>query len=59
MEQRRAEYGDANSLFLSDSGNIGVSPFASTPRNEQPTIDIRSLLAASGVGNHEFDRGLR
>ena len=59
IEQLRAEYGDANSLFLSDGDNIGASLFASASQNDQPTIDVLNALnlAASGVGNHEFDQG--
>ncbi|WP_104177873.1 ExeM/NucH family extracellular endonuclease [Cryobacterium sp. Y50] len=59
VEQLRAEYGDANSLFLSDGDNIGASLFASASQNDQPTIDVLNALglAASGVGNHEFDQG--
>ncbi|TFB75848.1 ExeM/NucH family extracellular endonuclease [Cryobacterium glaciale] len=59
VEQLRAEYGDANSLFLSDGDNIGASLFASASQNDQPTLDVLNALdlAASGVGNHEFDQG--
>ncbi|TFD87858.1 ExeM/NucH family extracellular endonuclease [Cryobacterium serini] len=59
VEQLRAEYGDANSLFLSDGDNIGASLFASASQNDRPTIDVLNALglAASGVGNHEFDQG--
>ncbi|SEM85249.1 ExeM/NucH family extracellular endonuclease [Cryobacterium luteum] len=59
VEQLRAEYGDANSLFLSDGDNIGASLFASASQNDQPTIEVLNALdlAASGVGNHEFDQG--
>ena len=59
VEQLRAEYGDANSLFLSDGDNIGASLFASASQSDTPTIDVLNALdlAASGVGNHEFDQG--
>ena len=59
VEQLRAEYGAANSLFLSDGDNIGASLFASASQQDQPTIDVLNALdlAASGVGNHEFDQG--
>ncbi|TFD72774.1 ExeM/NucH family extracellular endonuclease [Cryobacterium sp. Hb1] len=59
VEQLRAEYGDANSLFLSNGDNIGASLFASASQNDRPTIDVLNALdlAASGVGNHEFDQG--
>ncbi|WP_104081645.1 ExeM/NucH family extracellular endonuclease [Cryobacterium sp. Y11] len=59
VEQLRAEYGDANSLFLSNGDNIGASLFASASQQDRPTIDVLNALdlAASGVGNHEFDQG--
>lgn len=59
VEQLRAAYGDANSLFLSAGDNIGATLFASASANEQPTIDVLNALqvSASSVGNHEFDRG--
>ncbi|WP_105035996.1 5'-nucleotidase C-terminal domain-containing protein [Cryobacterium aureum] len=59
VETLRAEYGDANSLFLSDGDNIGASLFASASQQDQPTLDVLNALdlAASGVGNHEFDQG--
>jgi len=59
IEQLKAEYGDTNSVFLSDGDNIGASLFASSSQNDKPTIDILNALglAASGVGNHEFDQG--
>jgi 5'-nucleotidase len=59
VEQLKAEYGDANSLFLSSGDNIGASLFASASQKDQPTIDVLNALglAASSVGNHEFDQG--
>ena len=59
IEQLRAAYGDANSLFLSAGDNIGATLFASASADEQPTIDVLNALqvSASSVGNHEFDRG--
>lgn len=59
IEQLRAEYGDDNSLFLSNGDNIGASVFASSEFGDQPTIDVLDALglAASGTGNHEFDKG--
>lgn len=46
-------------LFLSAGDNIGASLFASSVAKDQPTIDVLNALglAASAVGNHEFDRG--
>ncbi|TFC90122.1 ExeM/NucH family extracellular endonuclease [Cryobacterium sp. TMT3-29-2] len=59
IEQLRAEYGDAASLFLSDGDNIGASLFASASQQDKPTIDVLNALElkASAVGNHEFDQG--
>ncbi|MFJ4038526.1 ExeM/NucH family extracellular endonuclease [Microbacterium sp. NPDC090007] len=59
VEQLRAEYGDANSLFLSNGDNIGASVFASSYFKDEPTIDVLNALelAASAAGNHEFDQG--
>ncbi|MBC7723593.1 MAG: 5'-nucleotidase C-terminal domain-containing protein, partial [Burkholderiaceae bacterium] len=59
VEQLRAQYGDGNTLFLSDGDNIGASVFASSSQLDKPTIDVLNVLelAASGVGNHEFDLG--
>ncbi len=59
VEQLRAEYGDANSLFLSNGDNIGASVFASSYFKDEPTIDVLNALdlAASATGNHEFDQG--
>lgn len=59
IEQLRAEYGDDNSLFVSNGDNIGASLFASSEFGDKPTIDVLNALelAASAVGNHEFDKG--
>ncbi|MGC0369872.1 ExeM/NucH family extracellular endonuclease [Microbacterium sp. SLBN-111] len=59
IEQLRAEYGDDNTLFLSNGDNIGASVFASSEFGDQPTLDVLDALelAASGTGNHEFDKG--
>jgi len=59
LERLRAQYGDAASLFLSAGDNIGASLFASSIQQDQPTIDVLNALelAASAVGNHEFDTG--
>jgi len=60
IEQLRADKGDDRSLFLSNGDNIGASLFASANADDAPTIDVLNALelAASGVGNHEFDRGI-
>ncbi|MGC3994965.1 MAG: 5'-nucleotidase C-terminal domain-containing protein [Propionicimonas sp.] len=59
IEKSRAQYGDANTLLLSAGDNIGASLFASATQDDQPTIDVLNALdlAASAVGNHEFDQG--
>ncbi|WZH35292.1 MAG: ExeM/NucH family extracellular endonuclease [Microbacterium enclense] len=59
IEQLRAQKGDSRSLFLSNGDNIGASLFASANADDAPTIDVLNALelAASGVGNHEFDKG--
>jgi len=60
IEQLRAEYGEANTLFLSDGDNIGASLFASSYFKDEPTLEVLNALGlkASAVGNHEFDKGI-
>lgn len=60
IEQLRAQYGEDNTLFLSDGDNIGASLFASAYFDDEPTLEVLNALdlAASAVGNHEFDKGL-
>ncbi len=61
VEQQRAEAEQAGgaAVLLSAGDNIGASLFASAVAEDQPTIDVLNALdlAASAVGNHEFDRG--
>ncbi|MFF1528766.1 ExeM/NucH family extracellular endonuclease [Cellulomonas sp. NPDC058312] len=61
VEQQRAqaEAEGGAAVFLSAGDNIGASLFASAVADDQPTIDVLNALdlAASAVGNHEFDRG--
>ncbi|WP_454299470.1 ExeM/NucH family extracellular endonuclease [Salana multivorans] len=61
IEQQRAEIAadGGSSVFLSAGDNIGASLFASALAKDQPTIDVLNALdlAASAVGNHEFDLG--
>jgi 5'-nucleotidase len=59
IEQQREQAGEDNTLFLSAGDNIGASLFASSIQQDEPTIDVLNAaeLAASAVGNHEFDRG--
>ncbi|WP_050761793.1 ExeM/NucH family extracellular endonuclease [Beutenbergia cavernae] len=59
-EQRAAaEAAGGSAVFLSAGDNIGASLFASSVQQDQPTIDVLNALelAASAVGNHEFDAG--
>jgi len=58
VEQQRAA-ADGPVAFVSAGDNIGASLFASAVQNDQPTIDVLNALdlAASAVGNHEFDKG--
>ncbi len=59
VEQLRAAGGEDNTLFLSNGDNIGASLFASAYFDDEPTIEVLNTLelAASAVGNHEFDKG--
>ncbi|MET1017458.1 MAG: ExeM/NucH family extracellular endonuclease, partial [Leifsonia flava] len=59
VESLRAQFDEGQSLFLSAGDNIGASLFASSSLLDQPTIDVLNALslAASAVGNHEFDQG--
>lgn len=59
IESLKAQFGEGQSLFLSAGDNIGASVFASSSLQDQPTIDVLNALglAASAVGNHEFDQG--
>nr|WP_230684734.1 5'-nucleotidase C-terminal domain-containing protein [Cellulomonas sp. JZ18] len=61
VEQQRAaaEAAGGAAAFLSAGDNIGASLFASSVQQDQPTIDVLNALdlAASAVGNHEFDGG--
>ena len=60
IETLRAEAGPGSSLLLSAGDNVGATLFASSFTDDQPTIDVLNALglAASAVGNHEFDRGI-
>lgn len=46
-------------LFVSSGDNIGGSTFNSALLNDEPTLEVLNAmgLAASAVGNHEFDKG--
>ncbi|WP_129338771.1 ExeM/NucH family extracellular endonuclease [Cellulomonas endophytica] len=59
-EQRAAaEAAGGAAVLLSAGDNIGASLFASSVAQDQPTLDVLDALglAASAVGNHEFDQG--
>ncbi|WP_010542348.1 bifunctional metallophosphatase/5'-nucleotidase [Dietzia alimentaria] len=60
IEKLRAEAGQGSSLLLSAGDNVGATLFASSFSDDRPTIDVLNAvgLAASAVGNHEFDRGV-
>ncbi|RWR20066.1 ExeM/NucH family extracellular endonuclease [Microbacterium enclense] len=60
IEQLRADYGDDNTLFVSNGDNIGASLFASSLFADEPTIEVLNALelAVSAAGNHEFDQGV-
>ena len=59
VKQLRAE--KKNSLVLSAGDNIGASPLPSALFHDEPTIEFLNDigLAASAVGNHEFDEGYK
>ncbi|MHA3685201.1 bifunctional metallophosphatase/5'-nucleotidase [Leucobacter sp. HY1908] len=48
-----------NTVLVAAGDNIGASTFTSAIAQDEPTIDalLAAGLAASAVGNHEFDRG--
>ncbi|MEV1285583.1 bifunctional UDP-sugar hydrolase/5'-nucleotidase [Micromonospora sp. NPDC049679] len=58
IDQLRAA--NPNTAFVSAGDNIGASTFISAIDGDNPTIDALNAggLAASAVGNHEFDKGL-
>ncbi|WP_199523885.1 ExeM/NucH family extracellular endonuclease [Micromonospora craterilacus] len=58
VNQLRAQ--NPNTAFVSGGDNIGASTFISAIDDDNPTIDALNQmgLAASAVGNHEFDKGI-
>ncbi|WP_231934881.1 ExeM/NucH family extracellular endonuclease [Micromonospora viridifaciens] len=56
--QLRAQ--NPNTAFISAGDNIGASTFISAIDGDTPTIDALNAMgvAASAVGNHEFDKGI-
>lgn len=59
IQNERAALGSDSTLLLSAGDNVGASLFVSSIQDDQPTIDYLNALdlAATAVGNHEFDRG--
>lgn len=59
VETAKARLGEGSTLFLSAGDNIGATPFTSASQRDEPTIEYLDALqlAASAVGNHEFDQG--
>jgi 5'-nucleotidase len=58
VNQLRAQ--NPNTAFVSAGDNIGASTFISAIDGDTPTIDALNQMgvAASAVGNHEFDKGI-
>ncbi|MFE3227060.1 bifunctional metallophosphatase/5'-nucleotidase [Nocardia sp. NPDC059228] len=58
LARLKAAYPD--SAILSAGDNIGASPLVSSLFHDEPTIDFLNSVgvAASAVGNHEFDHGV-
>ena len=58
VDQLRAT--NPNTLFVSGGDNIGASTFISAIDADNPTLDVLNEIgvAASTVGNHEFDKGI-
>ena len=56
----RLRVGAPNTVVLSAGDNVGASPAVSALFHDEPTVDLLDGLgvAASVVGNHEFDEGL-
>ena len=59
IETERQAAGESNTLLLAAGDLIGATLFSSAVAKDQPTIDVLNALclAASSVGNHEFDQG--
>lgn len=59
LDRLRAAYPD--SAVLSAGDNIGASPLVSSLFHDEPTVTVLNGLgvAASAVGNHELDHGVR
>ncbi|WP_239138333.1 ExeM/NucH family extracellular endonuclease [Actinoplanes regularis] len=58
VDKLRAE--NPNTVWSSAGDNIGASTFISSIDGDNPTLDSLNTggLAVSGVGNHEFDKGI-
>ena len=52
--------GNSNTIFVAAGDLVGASPMLSSLFLDEPTVESLSAmgLAASAVGNHEFDKGL-
>ncbi|MFJ4650907.1 bifunctional metallophosphatase/5'-nucleotidase [Nocardia sp. NPDC088792] len=59
LARLKAAYPD--SAIVSAGDNVGASPLISSMFHDEPTIDLLDSLgvAASSVGNHEFDHGVQ
>ncbi|MEC3915548.1 bifunctional metallophosphatase/5'-nucleotidase [Nocardia sp. CDC160] len=58
LDRLKAAYPD--SAILAAGDNVGASPLISSLFHDEPTIDFMNSVdvAASSVGNHEFDHGV-
>ncbi len=56
---REARARNPNHVFVAAGDLVGASPLLSALFHDEPTVEVlgRLDLAASAVGNHEFDRG--
>lgn len=56
---REARAKNPNHVFVAAGDLVGASPLLSALFHDEPTVEVlgRLDLAASAVGNHEFDRG--
>lgn len=60
IEKLRKDSGADKTALISSGDNVGASLFASSFKQDQPTIDVLNALdvKTSAVGNHEFDKGI-
>ena len=59
IDELRDDFGADRSVLLSAGDNVGATLFASSIADDVPTIEMLNALglAATAVGNHEFDKG--